>query len=260
MLLLLLACQPQGELQVGAWSINPRDDGALDIAGEHARWSGVRLATAAAPAASAEMQLGAFRFAPVDPAFADVARFERTGDGIDAVLADGSSAALELADEGGALRLRWSPRCDPREGCPQERWLRFTADCEAGEPILGLGSHAMDVDHAGEAFPLWVSEPGIGKSDDDVQGTDWVLRGTRHASSYPVPFLLRPEQPTGALLDTIARVEVDLCAADPGRLSATAWGDAELVLLDGERPVDVVRALNARTGRPPLPPRWALGP
>ena len=41
--------------------------------------------------------------------------------------------------------------------------IGFSAECIENEAMLGLGSHAFDVDHYGEAFALWVSEPGIGK-------------------------------------------------------------------------------------------------
>ena len=41
--------------------------------------------------------------------------------------------------------------------------LKTSFDCRGKEPILGTGAQAMDVDHHGEAFPLFVSEPGIGK-------------------------------------------------------------------------------------------------
>ena len=83
--------------------------------------------------------------------------------------------------------------------------VRWSAACTGDDAFAGLGEQT-DVDHAGEAFPLWVSEPGIGKSDDDETPDDWFLTGTKHATSYPDPFLLRPE-PLGLVVDGAARVE-----------------------------------------------------
>ncbi len=152
--------------------------------------------------------------------------------------------AIEVAPQGGRNRVR------------------LAADCDEPDHFLGLGSHAMDVDHAGEAFALWVSEPGIGKVDTDEPPEDWFLTGTRHASSYPVPFLLRPHRPHGILVDTPTRVEVDLCATDPARFSATAWDDqvTTFLVVAGDEPLEVVERLSERTGRIDLPPPWVFAP
>jgi alpha-glucosidase len=139
--------------------------------------------------------------------------------------------------------------------------MGLSVACQPDEPVLGLGSHAMDVDHGGEAFGLWTSEPGIGKVDSEEPPEDWYVTGTRHASSYPVPFVLRPDARSGLLVDTTARVDVDLCASDE-RIDALAWSDARLrvVLFAGPTPLDVVSTLSAWSGRPPLPPPWVFAP
>lgn len=136
--------------------------------------------------------------------------------------------------------------------------VRFDLACTGDDHFVGGGQHAMDLDHVGEAFALWVSEPGIGKTDDEDPPDDWYLTGTRHASSYPDPFFLRPE-PVGVLLSTSARVEVDLCTAD--RWTLDAWeGAAALVVLDAETPLDVVRRRALLLGPVAEPPDWAYGP
>jgi alpha-glucosidase (family GH31 glycosyl hydrolase) len=116
----------------------------------------------------------------------------------------------------------------------------------------------MDVDHVGEAFALWVSEPGIGKVDSDDEPDDWFLTGTRHATSYPDPFLLRPE-PMGLMVDTAARIDVDLCTGDGWTVAA--WdGASSFILVDGASPLEVVRNHTRLVGLPPQPPSWALAP
>ncbi len=68
--------------------------------------------------------------------------------------------------------------------------VRFSVPCHGDDHFAGFGQHAQDVDHVGQAFPLWVSEPGIGKETTEAQDDDWFLTGTRHASSYPDPFFI----------------------------------------------------------------------
>lgn len=136
--------------------------------------------------------------------------------------------------------------------------VRWDAACTGDDAFAGLGAHAMDVDHAGQAFPLWVAEPGIGKRTDEDQEADWILTGTRHATSYPVPFLLRPE-PVGILASTAARVDVDLCTDARWRLDV--WeGATGFYVLAATSALDVVRAHALAAGTPAIPPDWALAP
>ncbi len=141
--------------------------------------------------------------------------------------------------------------------------IALEADCDPDEHFLGLGSHAFDVDHVGESFGLWVSEPGIGKSDEDSYPDDWFITGTRHSSSYPVPVALRPQQAHAVSVVNPSRVEVDLCDTDPDRFRLTSWEEQGLrfALTSGEGPLEVVQHL-ARdvTGTPDLAPPWAFAP
>lgn len=135
--------------------------------------------------------------------------------------------------------------------------VRWDAPCTGDDRFAGLGSH-VDVEHGGEAFPLWVSEPGIGKSDDDTPGDDWFVTGTKHATSFPDPFLVRPE-PLGLALGGAARVEVDLCTGD--RWTVDTWtGSGLFLLFDGDSPLEIVEAHALLAGEPVLPPDWAFGP
>ena len=260
--LLLCACRPV-ELQLGGFILTlHRDEGDLDVV--HAtRGDAVTGLTLAGGWGefSVDEAFGAFRF---DGEVADLTGAVTLGrptvspDAVEVDLLDAGGSLLgrlTLTPDGDdALVLDWTP------GDPTANRARLGADCGPDEHFLGLGGHAMDVDHVGQAFPLWVSEPGIGKVDDEESPDDWSLTGTRHASSYPVPFLLRPQEANGLLAETWARTEVDLCASDPGRFSLLAWdGPLRLVILSGDGPLDVVRALTARTGRIQAPPAWALG-
>jgi len=139
--------------------------------------------------------------------------------------------------------------------------VRLSFDCHGNDTFLGGGAYGLDVEHGGEAFDLWVSEPGIGRVDDDVEPDAWYLTGTRHSTSHPSPFLVRPEEPVGVALDTAARVEVDLCATSADRWSLTAAsGSVGLIVLPGPTPLDVVERHALLTGPPLVPPDWAFAP
>jgi alpha-glucosidase (family GH31 glycosyl hydrolase) len=133
--------------------------------------------------------------------------------------------------------------------------------CTGDDSFLGAGGHAWDVDHGGETFPLWVSEPGIGKSETDTVPDDWYYTGTRHASSYPVPFLLRPAEPLGLGIGTWSRVELDLCASNEQTWSVTAWeGGMDLAWIVGDEPIEVVERHARFAGLVDALPDWAFAP
>ena len=175
---------------------------------------------------------------------------------LDAFDVQGEALGVVLIDapNDDTLSLRWSPTSETAN-----RAL-LSAACDPDDHFLGLGGHAMDVDHVGQAFPLFVHEPGVGKVTDEDYPDDWSLTGTRHASSYPVPFLLRPHKAHGLALETDARVELDLCASDPDHFTAVAWdGSLTTVLISGDDALDVVQHSSEHTGRIDQPPAWALG-
>lgn len=262
--ILLMACQPVSEtpteLTLDGWTISTHDDGSFDVTGPHSSWKDVRLVTAPAQQPDVEMRVGAFLFPEVDAGWQAATGIGIVDTWLEVGFADGTEGRVYLSTTAsGQLVLDWDDPCNGDPLCVPETWRGFSAACDADEHFLGLGSHAMDVDHVGHAFPLWQSEPGIGKSQDEEPPDNWFLAGTRHASSFPTPWLIRPQQASGTLVETTARVEVDLCAADAQRWSVHAWGPAPLRLFDGERPADLVRQLTTTQRKVTVPPRWAFG-
>ena len=143
---------------------------------------------------------------------------------------------------------------------PAANRVGFSADCDPDDHFLGFGGHAMDVDHVGQAFPLWVGEPGIGKSTDEEEPEGFPLEGTRHDASFPMPWAMRPHHSDGVLFETYGRVEVDLCKADPARWEMVAWDQtARLWFIGGASPKDTVAQLTEITGRPELASPWVYG-
>lgn len=261
-LLALVACHPTVQ-QIGGFTVlQDRDNGVIDIT--HTQ-RGDTLAALRFGAGTGSYQLeqafGSYRFDEVESSIGWAAGFGN-------FQPFGFDDSLELADVAGeplgvlflrpvgddALELEFLPNDSGADR------VALQASCDPHDHFLGLGGHAMDVDHVGQAFPLWVHEPGVGKVTDEDYPDDWSLTGTRHASSYPVPFLLRPHKAHGLALETDARVELDLCASDPDHFTAVAWdGSLTTVLISGDDALDVVQHSSEHTGRIDQPPAWALG-
>jgi alpha-glucosidase (family GH31 glycosyl hydrolase) len=134
--------------------------------------------------------------------------------------------------------------------------------CRADEHFLGFGGQARDVDHRGHSFPVFVTEQGNGRVDDEVQPANWFVRGTRHQASVAIPFFLSSAH-YGVLADTDRRTYFSLCdpaeAADAWRVEA--W-DTEIAfyLFHGADPYQVLRRHTDLVGRPPVPPDFVFAP
>lgn len=210
-----------------------------------------------------EMSFGSFRFT-------ETGRVERLPTGFDRVRQRNEPLFIEVAGDEGplgvlaigavddALILDWAP--EPQGG--DIGLMGLQAACGSDPHFLGLGGHAFDVDHVGEAFSLWVSEPGIGKDDTEEPPGDWFLTGTRHSTSFPVPWLLQPELGQGLLVESTGRVDVDLCASDPDRFQVAAVqdGSVRLVFLASDDALGAVQALSGWVGRPEVPQEWVFAP
>lgn len=212
--------------------------------------------------ADIEMLFGSFRADNVTLDLAQLTEVGRaTGEAAGAPvwsLTDESGERLAVVAVRAASRDELVIEVQPESG----NRVGVSAACAADEHFMGLGSHAMDVDHVGQKFPVWVTEPGIGKSDSEELPTLWAIEGTRHASSLPQPWLVRPASRQGLLVDTTARVDVDLCATDPARFSAVAWSGETLRLswITGDSALDVVQNYTDRVGRQSIASPWVFGP
>ncbi len=264
-LLLLAACGPE-VFSTGGYTIEVDEKTATLQITHDTRGDGLRdlKLFAGTGESDIEFNVGSYRFTELSEDLrrgASVDHLSSLGQGLVLV-------SLEDADGNDLGDLTFGPGGDdtlnidflPRAGSNR---VALEADCDVDDHFLGLGAHAFDVDHVGEAFALWVSEPGIGKSDQEAYPDDWFLTGTRHSSSYPVPLLVRPQQAHALAAYTPARVEVDLCHSDPDRFRITTWDDRSVrfALVSGDGPLDVVEHVNRDLfGLPQLPPPWALAP
>lgn len=156
------------------------------------------------------------------------------------VAEDGSVTAMI----GGVERRRWSPPL--RRG---ESWQSRFRPLD-GERFFGLGEQAAGADLRGGRFRLWNRDPG----------GSW---GPGASPLYlNVPVLVAPH-PAGCVLSFYenhwdGRVTLP-AAGEVGEVSVWfAGGQMREYLVVGD-PATVLDRYSALTGRPAVPPRWALG-
>jgi alpha-glucosidase (family GH31 glycosyl hydrolase) len=259
-MILLLACSPHTvHLDDLSLQFDPKS-GTIDVFSNDQlllSFSGVETG---AGSASIDFQSGSYYFDELEQSLSPSTQLkleESDDDRVAVQLLDKENAplaSLEITPISSGV-LKWQFQLSQPQGDGSDR-LKLNFACPQG-PAVGGGAHAFDVDHQGEAFGLWVSEPGVGKSDQDSYPEDWFLQGTRHSSSFPQPFFLFPEIPAGLELQTSARIEADLCST--GSLNLTAWDSmASLLLFTGNSPLQIIERHALSQGEPMIPPDWAF--
>jgi alpha-glucosidase len=134
--------------------------------------------------------------------------------------------------------------------------------CAPNDHFLGFGAQTDAIDHHGHLIPIWTSEPGIGKTDDDsnVNNPEWFFIGARHQASYPLPEFLSGRG-FDFVADTTRRAIFDLCQADPTKWSIENWDSSvTLRVYDGPSPAQAVERMTADLGRQPLANDLVLAP
>jgi sulfoquinovosidase len=138
--------------------------------------------------------------------------------------------------------------------------IRVGLDCTESDHFVGLGSHAMDVDHKGKDVFLFVSEPGVGKSESNLYPPDWMITGQRSAASIPIPGWVT-SRGTAWRIETDLHTNLDVCKTDAQIFDIEVWeSNLELHLFDGPSPLEARARMTEHTGRPPMPPPWAFAP
>ncbi len=180
-----------------------------------------------------------------------VGEARRTDDGVTLSYSgsDGEVAGTLTISPAGreATRLRFEVDRDATS-------LALPLRCHPEGTFHGFGEQYNATDQRGEAFSLFVTEQGIGRD-----GSFYIVTGDEHTTYFPMPYYL-DARGFGVLALTSARVEVDLCAADPevAWLEVISGEPLELLVFHGPTPADVIRQLGDVVGRPALPPEWAF--
>ena len=138
-------------------------------------------------------------------------------------------------------------------------FLRLHA--EPGEQLWGGGEQMSYLALAGRRFPMWTSEPGVGRDKTteltrrmDAQG---MAGGDYWTTNYPQPTFLSSRN-YSCHLDTTCYSVLDF--TDPAGHGIEIWAsEARLEFFTGDSPASLVCQLSTRFGRPPPLPEWAIG-
>lgn len=137
--------------------------------------------------------------------------------------------------------------------------VRFHA--EPGEAVWGGGEQMSYLALNGRAFPMWTSEPGVGRDKTteltrlmDAQG---MAGGDYWNTNYPQPTFLTSRW-LAVHLDATCYSVID--CTDPAVHAVEAWRhEVRFELFAADGPLALVSALSARFGRQPPLPDWAIG-
>ncbi|MFI5360331.1 MAG: TIM-barrel domain-containing protein [Elusimicrobiota bacterium] len=155
----------------------------------------------------------------------------------------------------------------------------FSVDARDGSPLIENARLSLSTSVPGAwtlSYALGKDEKLLGLGQDNRNNGRLDRRGTIRelwagqkiesgnvTAQYPVPFLLstgKNGRAYGLFIDNVHRMTFDLGKSDPNvmRLDADG-GEIDLYVIDGPTPADVVERYTSLTGRPSLPPLWALG-
>ena len=200
---------------------------------------------------SVAMQRGNFRIEDVPTAQLSPAEWQHDGAAI--VLLDGGEPAVRLD-----LGERGLTAVCLRAGYDRI-WLRWHA--EPGETVWGGGEQLSYLALNGRAFPMWTSEPGVGR-DKSTQLTRQMdaagmAGGDYWNTNYPQPTFLTSRW-LAVHLDASCYSVLDF--TDPAAHVVEVWSDtARFELFAADEPIGLVGQLSDRFGRQPPLPDWAIG-
>ncbi|MDI3298734.1 MAG: glycoside hydrolase family 31 protein [Bacillota bacterium] len=197
----------------------------------------------------------------LDPGFRPSGRLRRLGSRDGWLRLSTGELRLEVRPEPFALRLRdrrGRPVAELGPGAFEEAEgeLRCRLRALPGERYVGLGEKVGFLDHRGRRLVQWCRDvlPHLPETDPLYQAIPFLM-------------LLRPvgaeaARSAGLFVASTWRTSFDLAASDPQavRVGVDARaGELELYLIAGPEPAEVLERYTELTGRPPLPPLWALG-
>ncbi|RIX99537.1 alpha-glucosidase [Aureimonas flava] len=176
-----------------------------------------------------------------------------TGETVELAAGPGEAPRLRLRLEGGALRFE---ALDP---CVNRLWLRVPA--EPDEHVWGGGEQMSYLDLRGRRFPLWTSEPGVGrdKTSEITFRADVAGRagGDYYHTNYPQPTFLSSRR-YALHVETDAYSVFDFRHPDFHEIEV--WAVPERIeLFEAADFLGLVETLSARFGRQPPLPDWVMG-
>jgi len=115
--------------------------------------------------------------------------------------------------------------------------------------IYGLGEKYGPLDRRGRVYRLW-----------NVDQPVHLPLGEPMYASIPFYLALKPGKYLGIFVNHAGYAEIDVGASSPGLVRTLIYGDVLLAyVIAGRSPLEVIEAYTSLTGKPYLPPKWALG-
>lgn len=188
-----------------------------------------------------------------DEPFGERSPGEWRKDGQRIVLADEAGDCATLAWNGNRLELAAT---DP---AIDRLHLRFHA--EPGETVWGGGEQMSYLALNGRRFPMWTSEPGVGRDKSTeltrIMDAEGMAGGDYWNTNYPQPTFLTSRW-LAVHLDATSYSVLDF--TDPDCHAVEVWsGAAAFEFYAADDPQALVGQLSDRFGRQPPLPDWAIG-
>ncbi len=201
-------------------------------------------------AATVAMVRGNFRIEDAPSQAITLTGWRIVGDGI--AFDDANGAAVKLRIDGAALEIT------ALRGGYDRLAVRFYA--EPGEAVWGGGEQMSYLMLAGRRFPIWTSEPGVGRDKSTeltrIMDAEGMAGGDYWNSNYPQPTFLTSRW-LAVHLDGAGYSVLDF--TDPAAHCVEYWGDrASFEFFAAEGPAELVENLSRRFGRQPALPDWAI--
>mgnify|MGYP003384381362 CR=1 FL=1 len=166
--------------------------------------------------------------------------------------APAATLTLDCSEEAAALHIEThDPACD-------RTTLFFVA--EPGEHICGGGEQMSYLNLRGRAFPIWTSEPGVGRDKTreltQIMDHEGMAGGDYWTTNYPQPTFLSSRL-YACHLESSAYSVMDF--SDGARHAITVWqGSARFEFFTAGDYPGLVSKLSARFGKQPALPDWAI--
>ena len=197
------------------------------------------------------MLRGNFRIADAPYGLIKPRQWTRDGDHVMLFDGDVPVARIDLFDAGIAVTAL--------DSAHNRLWLRFHAEPE--EVVWGGGEQMSYLALNGRRFPMWTSEPGVGR--DKTTALTQVMDETAMAggdywnTNYPQPTFLTSRWLAVHCRTTCYSV---LDFSDRAHHEVEVWADrARFDVFAADGPQDLVGQLSTHFGRPQALPDWAIG-
>lgn len=197
------------------------------------------------------MMRGNFSISDMPRDIVEPTEWREVANGIE--LLDGGTVVARLEVAGGALRVQAASSAHDRIT------IRFHA--EPGEAVWGGGEQMSYLALNGRRFPMWTSEPGVGRDKSTeltrLMDAEGMAGGDYWNTNYPQPTFLTSRWLAVHLAESCYSV---LDFSDPTRHVVEVWrNNAQFEFFAAEGPKALVSQLSDRFGRQPELPDWAIG-